>query len=102
MSLAKSCEFRVLFRAIHVERVNLFQLVLGTISRNAIRFDSVKEFLGQHFFFLENQKIINILRSIDIKCEGEIIERVWDNFFKVLSSHSKTEIISSNAFDHCL
>lgn len=99
ISLAKSSEFKVLFRAIHVERANLFHLVAGNPSRMSVRFDVVKEFLERHSFFLENQKIVNILRTIDIKCEGEITEKVWDYFFKVLGTHCKSEFISSGSFD---
>ena len=99
MPLAKGSEFKSLFRATHVERANLYQLIAGSPSRNSIRFDSLKEFLAKHSFFLDNQKIVNILRTIDVKCEGEISERVWDYFMKILSAFSKAEFISSSSFD---
>lgn len=83
------------------QKLNLFNLVSEKCSRNRdqrlVKFQGLKSFLQKNMMNLEDNKLVSILRAIDIECVGEINQDVWNNFFNELRQHSAHSRLVKNS-----
>lgn len=72
ISLVKNSEFKHLHHVCRLDKISLFDIAKYFKTRNTVKFDGLKTFLSNNQIYLADDKLVNILRTIDIDCVGEI------------------------------